>query len=97
MAGNTAVLKHASNVPQSALAAEEVFRDAGFPEGLLRTVLVAGSDVPGAIALPVIHAHPALEPLLLIQSFYRFAEALAGARGCDPDRPPHLRKVTETV
>jgi glucosamine--fructose-6-phosphate aminotransferase (isomerizing) len=60
-------------------------------------VLVAGSDVPGAIALPVIHAHPALEPLLLIQSFYRFAEALAGARGCDPDRPPHLRKVTETV
>jgi glucosamine--fructose-6-phosphate aminotransferase (isomerizing) len=45
----------------------------------------------------VIHAHPALEPLLLIQSFYRFAEALAGARGCDPDRPPHLRKVTETV
>ena len=60
-------------------------------------VLVAGSDISGAIALPVIHAHPALEPLLLIQSFYRFAEALAGARGCDPDRPPHLRKVTETV
>ena len=44
MAGNGIVLKHASNVPQSALAAEEVFRDAGFPDGLLRTVLVAGSD-----------------------------------------------------
>ncbi len=44
MAGNGIVLKHASNVPQSALACEEVFRDAGFPAGLLRTVLVAGSD-----------------------------------------------------
>jgi succinate-semialdehyde dehydrogenase / glutarate-semialdehyde dehydrogenase len=45
MAGNTAVLKHASNVPQCALAIEEVFRDAGFPPGVLRTVLVA----PGAV------------------------------------------------
>ena len=44
MAGNGIVLKHASNVPQSALATEEVIRDAGFPDGLLRTVLVAGSD-----------------------------------------------------
>ena len=44
MAGNGIVLKHASNVPQSALAAEEVIRDAGFPEGLLRTVLINGSD-----------------------------------------------------
>ena len=44
MAGNGMVLKHASNVPQSALACEEVLRDAGFPEGLLRTVLVAGAD-----------------------------------------------------
>ena len=44
MAGNGVVLKHASNVPQSALACEQVLRDAGFPDGLLRTVLVAGSD-----------------------------------------------------
>jgi len=44
MAGNGIVLKHASNVPQSALACEEVLRDAGFPEDLLRTVLVAGAD-----------------------------------------------------
>ncbi|PYP55203.1 MAG: NADP-dependent succinic semialdehyde dehydrogenase, partial [Gemmatimonadetes bacterium] len=43
MAGNTAVLKHASNVPQCALAIEEVFRDADFPRGALRTVLVPGS------------------------------------------------------
>jgi succinate-semialdehyde dehydrogenase/glutarate-semialdehyde dehydrogenase len=44
MAGNGIVLKHASNVPQSALATEEVIRDAGFPEGLLRTVLIAGTE-----------------------------------------------------
>ncbi len=37
MAGNTAVLKHASNVPQCALAIEEVFRDAGLPRGALRS------------------------------------------------------------
>jgi succinate-semialdehyde dehydrogenase/glutarate-semialdehyde dehydrogenase len=44
MAGNGMVLKHASNVPQSALACEQVLRDAGFPDGLLRTLLVAGAD-----------------------------------------------------
>ena len=44
MAGNAIVLKHASNVPQSALAAEEVIRDAGFPDALLRTVLIAGAE-----------------------------------------------------
>src|SRR5690349_13958042 len=50
MAGNAAVLKHASNVPQSALAIEEVVRDAGFPEGLLRTLLLSGSAVEPLIA-----------------------------------------------
>src|SRR5947207_2345225 len=45
MVGNAAVLKHASNVPQSALALEEVIRDAGFPEGLFRTLLLAGAQV----------------------------------------------------
>jgi succinate-semialdehyde dehydrogenase/glutarate-semialdehyde dehydrogenase len=45
MAGNSVVLKHASNVPQCALAVEEVFRDAGFPEGLLRAVLVTGGKI----------------------------------------------------
>ena len=50
MAGNAAVLKHASNVPQCALAIEEVVRDAGFPEGLLRTVLVSGGAIEPLIA-----------------------------------------------
>ena len=50
MAGNAAVLKHASNVPQCALAIEEAVRDAGFPRGLLRTVLVSGGGIEPLIA-----------------------------------------------
>ena len=60
-------------------------------------VLVAGPVKGGAAALPVIDAHPAIEPVLQIQSFYRAANALSAARGFDPDRPLHLAKVTETV
>ena len=60
-------------------------------------VIAAGIEVPGATILPTLEAHPAIEPLLLVQSFYRLANALAIARGHDPDRPPHLRKVTRTT
>src|SRR5437868_8880561 len=56
MAGNGAVLKHASNVPGCALAIEEVFRTAGLPDGLFRTVLVPGSKVEPLIADPRISA-----------------------------------------
>jgi acyl-CoA reductase-like NAD-dependent aldehyde dehydrogenase len=56
MAGNAAVLKHASNVPQCALAIEEVVRDAGFPEGLLRTLLLSGAAVEPVIADPRVRA-----------------------------------------
>lgn len=59
--------------------------------------LIAGAEVPGATALPALEAHPVIQPLLVAQSFYRLANALSVARGCDPDRPPHLRKVTETL
>ncbi|QJR16737.1 SIS domain-containing protein [Usitatibacter palustris] len=59
-------------------------------------VTIAGVNVPGATVLPTIEAHPAIQPLLLIQSFYRLANAIAVARGLNPDQPPHLRKVTET-
>jgi glucosamine--fructose-6-phosphate aminotransferase (isomerizing) len=48
--------------------------------------------------LPVIGGLPALcTPLLIIQSFYRAASELALRRGFNPDVPPHLNKVTETV
>jgi glutamine---fructose-6-phosphate transaminase (isomerizing) len=40
--------------------------------------------------------HPVIAPIAMIQSFYRFVNALSVQRGYDPDRPPMLRKVTET-
>jgi glucosamine--fructose-6-phosphate aminotransferase (isomerizing) len=60
-------------------------------------VVLAGMELPGLLTLPVLRAHPAIEPMLMIQSFYRLTNAIALARGRDPDRPPHLSKVTETV
>lgn len=50
MAGNTSVLKHASNVPQCALAIEEVFRECDFPHGAFRTLLVSSSAVDKIIS-----------------------------------------------
>jgi glucosamine--fructose-6-phosphate aminotransferase (isomerizing) len=61
------------------------------------SVLMAGTTVPQAVTLPTVASHPVIEPLLMIQSFYRMANDLAIARGFDPDRPPHLQKVTETL
>jgi glucosamine--fructose-6-phosphate aminotransferase (isomerizing) len=60
-------------------------------------VLLAGGRARGAHSLPGVVAHPVIEPILVIQSFYRMANALSLARGFDPDLPPHLNKVTETV
>ena len=60
-------------------------------------VALAGSRIPDVLTLPTLSAHPSIEPMLMIQSFYRFADALAVARGRDPDHPPHLQKITETV
>ena len=56
MAGNTAVLKHASNVPGCALAIEDIFRQAGFPEGVFRTLLVGSNQVDGIIEHPLVRA-----------------------------------------
>jgi len=49
-AGNVGLLKHASNVPGCALAIEEVFRDAGFPEGAFQTLLIGSDRVDAVIS-----------------------------------------------
>jgi glucosamine--fructose-6-phosphate aminotransferase (isomerizing) len=54
-----------------------------------------GPSEPGR--LPVVESHPALQPILMVQSFYRLANAVSLARGRNPDVPPHLNKITETV
>ena len=62
-------------------------------------VIAAGPAVAGAaLALAADpNLNPFLMPIALIQSFYPLAEALARQRGRDPDAPPHLLKVTETI
>jgi len=50
LAGNTALLKHSPNVTGSALAIERVFRDAGLPEHVFRTIVIAETDVPATTA-----------------------------------------------
>jgi len=56
MAGNTTVLKHASNVSRVALEIERIFHEAGVPRGVLRTVLVPGSETSRLIEDPRIAA-----------------------------------------
>ncbi|MGY2736809.1 SIS domain-containing protein [Sphingomonas sp. UYP23] len=64
-------------------------------------LVVAGLEaalVPTATVLPSPRdVHPVLGAIAQIQSFYGLAEALARARGLDPDHPPHLNKVTRTL
>jgi succinate-semialdehyde dehydrogenase/glutarate-semialdehyde dehydrogenase len=55
-AGNVGLLKHASNVPQTALAVEDIFREAGFPEGAFQTLLIESSRVGKLLEDPRIAA-----------------------------------------
>lgn len=81
-------------------------RDAAERNGAETADLLAGKgaavfstsgQVNKAARLPAIETgHPLLDPLSLIVSFYAFIESFARRRGFDPDRPAHLRKVTET-
>lgn len=52
MAGNVGLLKHASNVPQCALAIEAIFRTAGFPEGAFQTLMIGSDKVARVIEDP---------------------------------------------
>lgn len=56
MAGNTLLLKHASNVPRCALEIESLFRRAGLPEGVFQTLLVGARAVEGLVSHPAVRA-----------------------------------------
>ncbi|NDQ57990.1 MAG: NAD-dependent succinate-semialdehyde dehydrogenase [Acidipila sp.] len=56
MAGNTGLLKHASNVPQCALMIEDIFRRVGFPEGSFQTLLIGSKKVDAILADPRVKA-----------------------------------------
>ena len=56
MAGNVGLLKHASNVPQCALAIENIFRDAGFEDGVFQTLLIENEAVEKVIRDPRVKA-----------------------------------------
>lgn len=56
MAGNAAVLKHASNVSGCALAIEGIFLEAGFPRDLFRTLLIESAEVKAVIEHPLVRA-----------------------------------------
>lgn len=60
-------------------------------------LITAGIRHERAINLPAPNAHPVIEPILRIQSFYRMANDLSVRLGLDPDNPPYLKKVTSTL
>ncbi len=73
MAGNAAVLKHASNVPGCAQAIEEIFQEAGFPENLFRTLMI-----PSGMVEPVIH-HPHIVAVTLTGSEFAGSQVASSA------------------
>lgn len=92
-----------ANFPVLALAVEDAAQ-AGVVQTAERLaaqgadVFVTGTEAKGCVTLPAVGGlHPLVAPLVLAVAFYGFVEALARRRGFDPDTPPHLRKVTETV
>lgn len=56
MAGNVALLKHASNVPQCAIAIESILVEAGFPQGAFQTLLISSSQVELVVKSPQVKA-----------------------------------------
>ena len=62
-----------------------------------RVILAAPSDVPNRTLTMTTCGTADLDPITAIQSFYLMVEELARARGHDPDKPPHLNKVTATL
>jgi glucosamine--fructose-6-phosphate aminotransferase (isomerizing) len=80
----------------SDLAGDDVRALAQEFAGREAAVALADATDP-ASRLPTARAHPVVEPILMIQSFYRLANMVSLARGFDPDTPPYLNKVTQTL
>ena len=61
-------------------------------------VMVVGKACKNAVSLAFVKdVSPVTAPILFIQSFYKMVNELAVIRGYNPDQPPHLNKVTETI
>jgi glucosamine--fructose-6-phosphate aminotransferase (isomerizing) len=69
----------------------------GVPTLLAGASAGASADAAGATLLPTIETTAEIAPILLVLAAYRMIATLAVRRGLDPDRPPHLCKITETV
>jgi hypothetical protein len=93
MAGNTAVLKHASNVSGCALAIEEIFKTAGFPQNVFRTLLTSGKDIDEVVKRLewILYGTIAVQEDNLAQRNYPFPYA-AGVFNSneDPEDPDEL-------
>jgi glucosamine--fructose-6-phosphate aminotransferase (isomerizing) len=70
-------------------------RLAAFGAALLLVDIELHKRWPTLVALDA--GHPLLTPIVALHAFYRVAESTARRRGRDPDQPPHLKKVTETL
>lgn len=71
---------------------------AAYLSGENARTFIADPDAADSQRLPVLdNLHPALAPICSIASFYQLANRIALLRGHDPDQPPHLKKVTETI
>jgi glucosamine--fructose-6-phosphate aminotransferase (isomerizing) len=59
--------------------------------------IVFDTNAASEVAVMVPAAHPLIVPIVMLQAFYQIAEQTSRLRGFDPDRPQHLKKVTETT
>lgn len=85
------VLAQEDESQSSTLAFARQLMDLGAP------VMLSGANLPGAVPLPLPRSDSVQAPLLMINAFYKAVTELALSLGHDPDEPPALAKVTETL